>query len=229
MVKQQVVRLYKFSDAKLGTLTKEKIAFMRRDLTFFAGYNITTTQINALETATTNFQNFATNVEFENIQVEKTEFKDVKAEQLRIAIRNVMSRVVLKYPETSAKYKQFGTAELTKQTDSNLLITGKRVVRVGTSLLTDLAGNGLTAALLTPITTLCNEFEIALIDQKVAIANQDIFQEDRVEMGNALYETLVKYTNTGQSIWVSTDVAKYNDYIIYNTPSGEEGEIQPTI
>lgn len=222
MVKQQVVRTYKFSDAKLGILVKEKVAFMRRDLAFFAGYNITATQINALETAVTHFQNFATNVEFENIQVEKTNLKDAKAEQLRMAIRNVMSRVVLKYPESSAKYKQFGTAELSKQTDANLLITGKRVVRVGTSLLTDLAGNGLTATLLTPITTLGNEFEVMLIDQKVAIANQDIFQEDRVEMGNSLYETLVKYTNTGQSIWVATDVAKYNDYVIYNTPSGEE-------
>ncbi len=222
MVKQQVIRMYNFSDAKLGILVKEKVAFMRRDLTFFAGYNITATQINALETAATNFQNFATNVEFENIQVETTNLKDAKAEQLRMAIRNVMSRVVLKYPESSAKYKQFGTAELSRQTDANLLITGKRVVRVGTSLLTDLAGNGLTAALLTPITTLGNEFEVTLIDQKVAIANQDIFQEDRVEMGNSLYETLVKYTNTGQSIWVATDVAKYNDYVIYNTPSGEE-------
>ena len=224
MVKQQIIRLYNFADAKLGILVKEKIAFMRRDLASFAGYNITATQINALETAATTFQNFATNVEFENIQVEKTTFKNVKAEQLRMAIRNVMSRVVLKYNEKSAKYKQFGTAELSKQTDSDLLITGKRVVRVGTSLLTDLAGNGLTAALLTQITTLCNEFEVTILDQKTAIANQDIFQEDRVEMGNALYETLVKYTNTGQSIWISTDIAKYNDYVIYNTISGEEEE-----
>lgn len=55
------------------------------------------------------------------------------------------------------------------------------------------------------------------------ISDRDIEQESRVEAGNAIYNTLIKYTNTGQSIWVSSNVAKYNDYVIYNTASGETG------
>jgi hypothetical protein len=43
-----------------------------------------------------------------------------------------MARAELKYGNSNAKYKKFGTEALSQQSDSDLLITGKRVVRVGT-------------------------------------------------------------------------------------------------
>ena len=52
-------------------------------------------------------------------------------------------------------------------------------------------------------------------------------QEDRVEAGNTIYTTLVKYTSIGLSIWETSDVAKYNDYVIYNTATGEMPEVIP--
>jgi hypothetical protein len=95
------------------------------------------------------------------------------------------------------------------------------VVRVGTEFLVDLTANGLTAAMLTAITTLCNEFDLLIIDMEVKIAERDIMQEDRVEAGNVIYKSLVSYTTTGLSIWETSDVAKYNDYVIYDTVTGE--------
>ena len=58
--------------------------------------------------------------------------KNAKADQLRVAIRTVMARAELKYGPSSAKYKKFGTEALSQQSDSDLLITRKIVVRVGT-------------------------------------------------------------------------------------------------
>ena len=95
------------------------------------------------------------------------------------------------------------------------------LVRVGTSLLSELTADGLTAAMLTALITLANELETLIIDQKIKIADRDIIQEDRVEAGNASYTSLVNFTNAGRNIWETSDVAKYNDYLIYNTESGE--------
>ena len=221
MKKKELFRLYNFSDGKLVTIGKEKIAFMRRDKTAFDKFGITTSDFDALETSIDAFSDTDTDVESVNAQTNTTINKDAKAEELREAIRAVMARVVLVFPQGSSNFKKFGTELLSQQLDSDLLITAKRVVRVANEFFADLTPKGVTAAMLTNITDLRATFEDLIIDVKLKIADRDTEQQTRVEKANAIYETLVKYTITGQNIWVSTDVAKYNDYVIYNTVSGE--------
>jgi hypothetical protein len=221
MKKHEVVRNYNFSDATLVTKGLEKIAFMERDASSFEEYGITSTLVEKLKTKVVEFSNRLTDIEALGGQAQATVNKEAVAEELRVAIRNLMSRVVLTYPMGSPKYRKFGTDTLSKQNDSDLFITAKRVVRVGNELLSELAGNGLSSAMLDNITALTNAFSDTIVAMKVEIGNRDIEQEDRVEAGNTIYTTLVKYTNTGQSIWESTDVAKFNDYVIYNTVSGD--------
>lgn len=222
MKKHEVVRLYNFSDAKLIEIGYEKIAFMRRDINAFASFGLDDTKFTELETKITDFSNLITDIETSSEQVEITEQKDEKAEELRVAIRSVMTRAAQKYGNPSARYANYGTDTLSKQSDSDLIITAKRVVRVGTANLSDLASEGLETIHLNKIATLNDEFGTLLINQKLKIGERDIKQEDRVEDGNTIYSLLIKYTQTGQDIWEINDVAKYNDYIIYNTPSGEE-------
>ena len=221
MKKKEAVRAYNFSDAKLVTTVNEKIAFIRRDAAEFNEFGITSAMVDALESQTNLFSNTATDVELVGNQKEVTATKEAIANQLRGAIRNVMSRVVLKYEEQTAKYRKYGTAALSQQSDAQLLVIASRVVRVGTEMLADLADNGLTAAMLSHVKSVRDTLEQELISMNLKISDRDIEQENRVEAGNAIYNTLIKYTNTGQSIWVSSNVAKYNDYVIYNTASGE--------
>ena len=227
MKKNEVIRLYNFSDAKLIDIGNEKVAFMRRDIAAFADYGITEVQFSELKTKIIQFSNLITDIETSNEQVQITEQKDVKAEELRVAIRNVMTRVAQKYGTSSARYANYGTSTLSKQSDADLLVTAKRVVRVGTTNLNDLASEGLQQSHLDTITQLNNEFDALLIEQKLKIGERDILQEDRVEDGNEIYSLLIKYTQTGQDIWETSDVAKYNDYVVYNTSSGEESTEVP--
>ena len=227
MKKKELFRLYNFSDGKLVTIGKEKIAFMRRDKTAFDKFGITTSDFDALETSIDAFSDTDTDVESVNAQTNTTINKDAKAEELREAIRAVMARVVLVFPQGSSNFKKFGTELLSQQLDSDLLITAKRVVRVANEFFADLTPKGVTAAMLTNITDLRATFEDLIIDVKLKIADRDTQQQERVEKANAIYETLVKYAITGQNIWVSNDVAKYNDYVIYNTVSGGEEPIVP--
>lgn len=140
-----------------------------------------------------------------------------------------MTRAAQKYGMDSARYANYGTDTLSRQSDADLLVTAKRVVRVGTANLNDLQNEGLQQSHLDTVNTLNNEFNSLFIEQKMKISDRDIQQEDRVEDGNEIYLLLTKYTQTGQDIWESSDVAKYNDYIIYNTPSGEELPEEPKI
>lgn len=109
------------------------------------------------------------------------------------------------------------------------MITGKRVVRVATNFLDALTTRGLTPIMLTAITNLSNDFENAIIDMKIEMGVRDILQEERVETANAIYNTLVSFTNTGQSIWTTSNVAKYNDYVIYNTTTGDAPVVDAVI
>lgn len=227
MRKLNVVRIYKHSDGTLVTKGLEKVAYMLRDKTQFEQYGITTNLMDDLKALIDSFSNRLTDVEALGDQTNVTANKDAKAEELRTAIRDVMARVVLVFPFGTPKYKKFGTDTLSEQSDPDLLLTAKRVVRVGTEFLPDLSANGLTTAMLTAITTLSDEFADLIVNMHIEIGNRDIEQEDRVEAGNAIYTTLVKYTNTGQSIWETSDVAKFNDYVLYNTISGEAEEETP--
>lgn len=220
MKKNEVQRIYNFSDGNLVTIGKEKLAFMRRDMTAFSSFGLSEVNFTALETALNVFSETITDIEILNEQVESTLLKDEKAEAVRVAIRAIMTRVDLKFGAGTAKYKKFGTEALSHQSDSELLVVAKRVVRVGREYLNDLSENGLTEAMLSSLSDLRDSFESLLIDQKLKIGERDILQEDRVEEGNAIYRTLSTYTATGLSIWATSDVAKYNDYVIYNTPSG---------
>ena len=229
MKKEEPVRLYKFSDARLNTLGNEKIAYMRRDANAFASFGIDAGMINALESQLNDFEASLTDVEALADQTSASAGKDAKAEELRVAIRGIMTRVALKFEPGSARYRKYGTDTLSKQYDGELLITGRRVVRVGTLDMADLTPQGLNAGMLADITTLCDAFENLILAHKLEISDRDIEQEDRVEAGNAIYKVLVAYTNTGQDIWETSDVAKYNDYIIYNTESGEEPTEAPVV
>lgn len=227
MKKQEVMRLYTFSDAALVTKGLEKTAFMQRDAIQFDSYGITADKVTELQDLITLFSDRLTDVEALGDQTGATALKDAKAVALREAISDIMARTELAYGTNSPEYRKFGTDTLSKQTDSDLYITGKRVVRVGTELLPTLSTYGLTATQLTAVANLSSGFSDLMVDMKIEIGDRDIKQEDRVEAGNEIYDTLVKYTNLGQSIWGGSDVAKFNDYILYNTISGEPEETVP--
>jgi hypothetical protein len=229
MKKKEVVRLFNFSDAVLVTKGKEKVAFMRRDASAFAQFGIQESSINELANSLDAFADSITDVEAVGDQTTVTALKDAKAEEVRVAIRAIMTRVDLQFKANTSTYRKFGTEALAQQSDADLLITGRRVVRVGNTLLTELASKGVTPELLSQLTTLCLDFKNLIIDMKIKIGERDVLQEERVEIANNIYSTLSSYAKTGQNIWETSNVAKFNDYIIYNTITGQAPEDSPSI
>lgn len=70
-------------------------------------------------------------------------------------------------------------------------------------------------------------FDQAIADCDDAIADREIATEERTEKANLLYADLVKLCTFGKEIWAHSNEAKYNDYVIYNTPTGSPEAAEP--
>lgn len=210
------MRMYNFSDADLILTGKEKISFLRRDKTAFASFGITETMIAKFDTALNAFAENSTDIEAHSKQIMATQAKNEKAEELKTAVQNVMKRVAFIYGANTARYRQFGTKGLSRKVDSEVLITAKVVQALSNKHLQKLSAAGITAAILQTIAVVCNDFEELLHEQNDKIWERNLLKKNRIADGNAIYTTLVKYTAIGCAVWASNNVAKYNDYVLYN-------------
>jgi len=79
------------------------------------------------------------------------------------------------------------------------------------------------------LTTQRETLDLAIDAQAKGISDRDVATEDRTEILNVLYRLLTKYAGIGQDIFSETDEAKYNDYVIYDTPSGLPEVVPPPV
>ncbi|WP_299576850.1 hypothetical protein [uncultured Sunxiuqinia sp.] len=221
MRKKTVTVKFKIALSALYTLAMTKVGFMLRDLVEFIKYGVTEEKLNAFKGLLTDYANIPTDDELVGVQVGATQEKDEAAIQLRDAVSEIMQRVENKFGAQSGNYRKFGVSAVSDLDGGKLSYVARRVHRVATAMLPQLESEGLTPEILAELNTRIDTYEQALSKQEDAIADRDIATEDRVEKANEIYALLVKYCNTGKKIWEDTNEAKYNDYIIYDTPTGK--------
>ena len=215
--KEEVKRVYHFADSWLIELSNRIKTFINRDISEFAGFNVDAAAVTVFDDEINAFEAFETDEEFAGLQSEATEAKDAAMDAVKSDIRSVMTRVESKHKPKTARYRRFGTKGLNEMYNGQVLSCGRRVEPVATAVLADYTDVGLTAVIITELGTKCQTLEDKIDEQADAIADRDIATEDRIEMGNALYEKMMNYCSFGQQIWVETDEAKYNDYVIYTS------------
>ena len=217
-------RKYFMDDANLIVTAKTKIAFMNRDIAALSGYGITAAVLSNFENMVDDFMNFATDAELLGAQEKVTEEKNATAEQLTDMLTDIRSRVQNKYGFASPQYKLFGFEFLARLQDANLLYTGRQIAYICNIYLADLAEYGLTAAHLTNLKNLCDAYEMLMFIQTIKAGERAIAQENRVLLGNKIFEEMSRKSKLAKSAWRTTDAAKYNDYIIYDTAPAVEAE-----
>ncbi len=220
MAKKPTTPNFNFSQDVLIQTSKTKAGFIQRDAAEFNAYNVTGANVTAFQNKITDLEDFPADVELAGTQTDATAIKDAAGVKLKDSIRGIMSWAYNKFGEASARYRKFGTKGLSTMTDSQLLRCALIVYRVGTEFLTELASEGLSAAHLNELLNLRTAFNMADMAQDNAIANRDIAREDRTILANEVYADLVKFCNTGKTIWANNNEARYNDYVIYDSPSG---------
>ena len=230
MKKPVVTRNYKLVDAVLKQKADEFLALLDRDATEFAdrGYdkNAKNNFIGAIET----INNLSSDETLEASKIGFTQSKDAARSGLEKSMRTIFNMAAIKYGTQSAKYRSFGNAEISRQPDAELVRTYKVMAQAANENLADLASEGLTQYKIDVLTAQGIALDDSIDAVAKGISDRDIATESRVEALNSLYELVIKYAGIGQDIFYEENEAKYNDYVIYDTPSGlpeEEAPVDP--
>ncbi len=217
MKKQYINRNYNTQDADLYRWCLEAIRLAHRDAEHFHQYGYSMERLKTFMTMCDLFQKLPDDNEMVGEQMITTEKKNQAAENLRTAIRGVMTRVALKFHDKTGRYRKFGTAKLGDMSDPQLLFCGRRVVRVARAQIDFLAEVGMNENILQRVTDACSTFENALNIQQDRLHDRDIAVERRMEQGNKIYTELVTICDIGKDIWATKDRVKYDQYCIYDS------------
>ncbi len=222
--KLSINRDYNFSDAELKKNSDSIINCVQRDMEQFVLRGVTNQKVEEIQAMVNDFADLPTDVELIGIMASATLNKDTIAENIRTKLRSVRTMAQNVHGAKSPMYRSFGFEGMVGMSDDKLYLHGKRVIREATVQMAQLAAEGLTAALLTALQALLNDFENGLHVKQQAEKARDVQTQMRIDAGNALYREIMRLGNTGKDIWASTNEALYNDYVIYTSPSASKPE-----
>ena len=224
MKKKPATQIFKIRLGVFYTYMKTKLSFIKRDSAEFLKQGVNEEKIAEVEALLAEYSEIPTDDELIGAQMNATAEKDSARDKLRASISEIIDRAASKYGANSGHYRKFGIYTLSELDGGELSTGARRVLRVGTSLLSELASEGLTQEMLDAVKENNLIFDKALAAQEDAISDREIAADMRIEKANYIYGLMSKYCEKGKRIWVSTNQAKYNDYVIYDTPSGKPEE-----
>lgn len=219
MSAKEVIRNYHFEDGVLSTEASRIKNDVKRDLDDFAKRGITPDTLTDFQTAIDAFNDYPTDEELAGPAITATEDKNKLVTSIHEQVASIRDMAERQYHETG-KYKTFGFEGMDKMSDPSLYRLALRVVRVGNKLLSELAGKGLTQAILDDLKKTATNFDAALEAQSDAQEDRDLATQQRILLGNALYAILAELASVGKSLYQNTNEAKYNDYVLYQEESG---------
>jgi hypothetical protein len=216
MKEQPVVPVYNMSQGVLAQLGDKAVNLATRDTAELTSYGVNMGYIADLQAKVTAVKEYPTDEEVLGDQKDLGETGKAAAEKVRV---NIMSRVRHVFPEGSGKYNSFGTKGMDQMNNPDLAKCGYRVVRMATKHL-QLIGQGLTQDMIDDMKTEIQAFDNAYDAHQDSILERDSATRERTMLSNTLYLKCVELFDYGKDYWASRDQSEYNDYIIYNTPSG---------
>ena len=219
MPRREEIRRYRMSDAHLIQLADSVRQSAQRDATQLVDYGVSAATITALEAARDAFSDNPTDEELSGDLVIATQAKNANKTEVQRQVRQIADRARIKFGEADGRFRKFGVELLSRQGDDELIRTAKRVVRVATSLLPELTSEGVTAIKIAELGAIANTFDDLVDAQDEAFKNRDIAVDERISLGNNLYDLLVNLAAKGKLCWEDVNEAKYNDYILTSSGS----------
>ena len=230
MKKPIVIRNYKLSDAVLKQKADEFVGLMERDKAEFEDRGLDKDGTTNFVAAIQNVNELISDETYDAAKIGKTAEKDAARSILEKRMRTIFNMAEMKYGIKSAEYRSFGNAEISRQSDAELFRTCKVMAIAAKKKLEDLQSEGLTQGKIDALIA-----QGIILDDNIdavakGISDRDLATESRIETLNTLYALLMKYASIGQDIFYEINEAKYNDYVIYDTPSGlPEDPEQPIV
>jgi hypothetical protein len=215
-------RNYNMSDGELVQLADGMVTLVARDATDFLTRNVEDTD--ALTAARDSFANFPTDEELAADVSTAAVAKDARRAEMEDLADQIRNMAAEAFGERSTQYKAFGFAGLANMSDADAHRAALRIHRRADAAMTTLANEGLTAPRLTAFLTKVGQFDTAINAVEDAEALRDQKTQQRIGLGNTLFDEVSSIASVGKSLYVNTNEAKYNDYVI--DPAGN-GNNQP--
>jgi hypothetical protein len=218
--KDKLITDFRFPYSKLKQLGDSTLLLIDRDIEEFTERGFTVSKRTAFKTTIDDFAAFATDEQLSAIQTDATATKDNERKKLEKQMRTFFLIAKIVFGESSGAYREFGNADISHQTDAELVRNARMTVAAATKYLDNLTTEGITEEKVTALEETASHFD-DLIDLKTqAVHNRDLSTEQRITLANKVYALIVKYSTIGKDIWAEESPAKYNDYVLYNTPTG---------
>jgi len=216
-----IERDYNLTDPNLVLKCQDTLDSIDRDIFEFSDRGFTAVKRTDFDDKTTAFNGMPSDNYLLGQQQIKTQEKNTSRTACEKKVNTVLTAVENVWGQRSAEYALFTEDEsLSNLTDPELLRFLEDFADSTEQYLTELAGEGVDAADVTELRELRIKFNDDLKAQAKAEKARNTGNNGRIKAGNILYALLVKYCNTGKDIWIGTDESKYNDYVIYDTPTG---------
>ncbi len=210
--------------SKLEQLGDKIKNLITRDAAQLQTYNVGPATAAAIESATQALKDMPTDEELKADVSYATAKRDESAEQVKTKIREIIVRPRIIYGEHSAEYRSFSIKGMDDMSMDELCRCGRRVVRRCNFYFDELEEHGLTQAEIDALENLVETFDVLIDKKDDAAIERDIATSKRVGLGNTLYTLITEVCDYGKTYWVSREEAKYNNYVIYNTPSQKKPE-----
>jgi hypothetical protein len=221
MKKEIVTRNYTFSDATLKQKADGLLLLLDRDFVEFSDRGFNLVKRTAFVTKLAYFEDCPADEQLEGIKITATEDKNAARAVVEKMMRTIFLMARNAFSDKQGRYKEFGNADISQESDEELVRSAKILIITATKYLANLADEGLTAAKITALADAKSVLDSAIDVQREAINTRDISTEERIEAANEVYEILSKYSEIGRDIWVDTNQAKYKDYVIYEVNEAE--------
>ena len=195
--------------------------FMLRDIAEFEKFGYTEKKSSELLQEVKKFESIPLDMELKGNQGVATERKNKLADEIRDFLEKINVRIKTSFGTKSALYKKFVTSDLSRLGDDSLLVKARYMAKTCGTYLDLFKDKGMTPGLIDQLNSMADEFEAAIYDQYNAIADREIGTYERADQANLIYSEMVKIGDIGKEIWGGVNEAKYNDYVLYDTPTGE--------
>lgn len=229
MKSKESTRNYRMSDAELKQNGDNIISLINQDIIDFNDRGFSATKQTELENAIQAFSDYPSDEQLEGQKISATENKNTTRKVLEKSMRTFFLSAENVFGYGTGKYKEFGNADLTKQSDEELVRNAKILVQTAAKYLTQLSTEGITQTKIDLLEANRRNFDEGIDAQRMAIRERDAATEERINLGNALYALVVKYANIGKDIWYDSNESRYNDYVIYSTINNTVEEEMPPV
>jgi hypothetical protein len=226
--KEMIEKVFRVTYGFLKQLADSTLLLIDRDRNEFNDRGFTDNKHQELSNAIHEFSNFPTDEHLNGVKISATMVKDTNRNALEKQMRTVLLAARTVFGDNSGKYREFGNADLVHETESELVRNANMMIPTTIKYLNELSTEGINLDKVNNLTVAKDNFDNALDVLQHAIYNRDNATEQRAILANKVYELIIKYSNTGKDIWAEVSEAKYNDYVVYDTPSGQ-AEAAPVV